>query len=140
VAKSNAIPFYNPIDISHFVKITSKKTVVMGYNTYLSLGDKFPLKNRRNIVLTRKLIEGVETIRSISAIINISKKCDVVVIGGKQLYESIMDNFDEVYITRFNNYFDCDMLIDDAQIYQKYTQTPLYSDDKIKIIKFYNKK
>lgn len=63
VGNNNQLPRHYSQDLQHFKKITSGHIVVMGYNTFLSIGK--PLPNRRNIVLSKEPIEGIETFTSI---------------------------------------------------------------------------
>lgn len=63
VGNNNQLPRHYSQDLQHFKKITSGHVVVMGYNTFLSIGK--PLPNRRNIILSRTPVEGVETYASI---------------------------------------------------------------------------
>ena len=45
-----------PEDLKYFKNVTNGHTIVMGYNTYMSLPVR-PLPNRKNIVLTTKNIK-----------------------------------------------------------------------------------
>ena len=63
VGNNNQLPRHYSQDLQHFKKITSGHIVVMGYNTFLSIGK--PLPNRRNIILSKTLVEGVESYASI---------------------------------------------------------------------------
>ena len=52
IGKDGKLPWHLPLnDICHFKNITEGNTVVMGRQTYLSIGK--PLPNRKNIVMTR---------------------------------------------------------------------------------------
>ncbi len=63
IGNKNALPWHYSEDLKHFKNITTGHVIVMGSNTYLSIGR--PLPNRRNIVLTKTSIEGVEHYSSI---------------------------------------------------------------------------
>ncbi|MEI8008007.1 MAG: dihydrofolate reductase [bacterium] len=65
VGKDNKLPRHYSADLQHFKKVTSGHIVVMGYNTFLSIGRALP--NRRNIILSQQPVEGVETYDSIEA-------------------------------------------------------------------------
>lgn len=58
IGKDNQLPWHYPEDLKYFRAKTLGHTVVMGRNTFLSLGK--PLPKRRNIVLTSNPITGVE--------------------------------------------------------------------------------
>lgn len=63
VGNNNQLPRHYSQDLQHFKKVTSGHIVVMGYNTFLSIGK--PLPNRRNIILSKTPVEGLETYTSI---------------------------------------------------------------------------
>lgn len=63
VGINNQLPRHYSQDLQHFKAVTSGHVVVMGYNTFLSIGKLLP--NRRNIVLSKTPVEGVETYASI---------------------------------------------------------------------------
>lgn len=60
IGRDNTLPWHVPADLRNFRKLTTGGTVVMGSATYRAIGR--PLSNRRNIVLTRTPIEGIECI------------------------------------------------------------------------------
>ena len=55
IGNKNKLPWHLPADLAHFKKLTAGHPVIMGKNTFLSLGK--PLPNRTNIVLAE---EGYE--------------------------------------------------------------------------------
>jgi hypothetical protein len=55
VGNKNQLPRHYSQDLQHFKKVTTGHIVVMGYNTFLSIGK--PLPNRRNIILSRTPVE-----------------------------------------------------------------------------------
>ena len=55
IGKNNQLLWHIPEDLKNFKKITTGKTVIMGKNTYESIGK--PLPNRVNIVLSRNFLE-----------------------------------------------------------------------------------
>lgn len=89
----NGLPWRIPSDLKHFKKMTEGCSVIMGYNTMLSLGK--PLPDRKNYVLTRfkelNLPEGfigvqmVQGLRDFMAIVG--GRENLWVIGGAKTYE-----------------------------------------------------
>ncbi|MEM7039304.1 MAG: dihydrofolate reductase, partial [Bacteroidota bacterium] len=66
IGKDNDLPWRLPADLRHFRKVTTGHTVIMGRKTHESIG--FPLKKRRNVVLSRQeglTIEGCEVFGSL---------------------------------------------------------------------------
>ena len=71
IGSKNGLPWHIPEDMKRFKEFTTGSIVVMGRNTYLSLPDRFrPLPHRRNIVITRSTIDGVESYSSIETFIS----------------------------------------------------------------------
>lgn len=68
IGKDNDMPWHLSADLKHFKHLTSGHPVIMGKNTYLSLGR--PLPKRTNIVVTRQTtpIEGVTLVNGVNAL------------------------------------------------------------------------
>lgn len=98
IGKNNKLLWHIPEDLKKFKKITLGKTVVMGKNTYESIGK--PLPNRYNIVLTKNLKsfpnncnEKLEICDNFSKIVEKYKNSDeeVFIIGGAQVYKKTLE-------------------------------------------------
>lgn len=107
IGKDNNLLFHIPQDMKFFKDMTTNHTVLMGYNTYLSLGSK-PLPNRKNIVLADryKKIELHENLIVTEDMNGIISECigngeEIWVIGGAYVYNTTisMEMVNEVYIT-----------------------------------------
>ena len=61
IGKKNKLLWHIPEDLKNFKKITTGKTVIMGRNTYKSIGRALP--NRTNIVLSRNFLETDEKVK-----------------------------------------------------------------------------
>lgn len=114
IGKDNKLLYHIPNDIDNFKRFTDGNTVIMGMNTYLSLPNQKPLKNRVNIVITpnTKLCTekfgdtSVHFVNSINGAITLMrhlniKNEDVFVIGGSYTFHSFLDEnlISEAYIT-----------------------------------------
>jgi dihydrofolate reductase len=101
---TNNIPWDIKEDMRHFRNMTSGKTVVMGTNTYNSIGK--PLPKRKNILITSKpapysLIDGLHCCASLPEAIDTNE--DVILIGGQGIYKEGMDlGPDTLYVTIVN--------------------------------------
>lgn len=99
-----------PQDMARFYKLTTGHTVVMGYNTYKSMGR--PLPNRMNFVVSRKAANMPEfwkdgrvsfhsdlhtLLQRLKHTGDKDKK--VFIIGGEQVYNSAMPFVDEILLT-----------------------------------------
>ena len=91
------IPWRHPGDQRRFKRLTVGTTVVMGRKTWESLPKK-PLPDRRNIVLTRTPIAGVECFPDLGSALA-SVEGDVWVIGGARAYEEAMRHADVIDVT-----------------------------------------
>ena len=100
IGKNNDLLFKMKEDMKFFRESTTGHVVVMGYNTWLSLGEK-PLPNRTNIVLYDEDIEGVIVSNDIKKVIEEYKDEDIYIIGGAFVYNQAleMDIVDEILIT-----------------------------------------
>lgn len=107
IGKDNNLLFHIPQDMKFFKDMTTNHTVLMGYNTYLSLGSK-PLPNRKNIVLADryKKIEPHENLIVTEDMNTTIGECigngeEIWVIGGAYVYNTTisMEMLNEVYVT-----------------------------------------
>lgn len=95
----------NRADMRRFVELTRGGTVVMGRTTFESLPSG-PLKGRRNIVLTRDRgyrAEGVELASGVEEALSLVAGDDaerVWLIGGEQLYRSMLGCCQRAYVTK----------------------------------------
>jgi dihydrofolate reductase len=125
IGGNNRLLWNIPEDLDFFKSITLGHTVVMGRNTFASIGYK-PLHKRLNIVVSKTYrMNGDDTknlriIRDINGDVN--KLCDlamgdVFIIGGKSLYEKFIYLCSVVYITWVDKVVDGgDTFIDDVVI------------------------
>lgn len=105
IGKDGKLLFSLPSDMRRFRALTSYMTVIMGRKTLASFPGGKPLKNRRNIVLTRSgaAVEGAEAARSVEealALIRDEKPDEVYLIGGESVYRAMLPYCDKVYLTR----------------------------------------
>lgn len=97
------LPWHLPADLKRFKQLTTGHAIIMGKRTLESLPNG-PLPNRKNIVLTSLLTEGVVEgyfeVDSVEDAIEISSGQDqVFVIGGSSIYNQFMEYADSMYLT-----------------------------------------
>ncbi|MCB9802828.1 dihydrofolate reductase [Candidatus Nomurabacteria bacterium] len=115
-----------PEDLAHFKKITSGHPVIMGQNTFLSIGKALP--NRLNIILSKDLnfkAKDCEVFNDLERALEFAKSQDddeIFFIGGASIYKQAIEIVDKLYLT-----------IIDAE-YQVDTWFPDYEQD-FKIIR-----
>lgn len=132
IGKNNEIGLNNHLlwdlkeDLKFFKKVTQHHKVVMGLNTYLSIGKALP--NRENIVLSDKDIElqNVKVYNNITDMINkeINTEEEVFVIGGSSLYNYFYPLADRMYLTLIDDTKDADTYFPKID-YSKWTTTVL---------------
>ena len=107
IGAGNALLWHLPDDFQWFIKHTKGKSIVMGRKTMESLGR--PLKNRRNLVLTRReepLPEGFEAMSSWEAVFQaVEGEAELMVIGGAEIYAQALNQAHAVYLTEVNAEF-----------------------------------
>ena len=94
----------NREDMRHFVACTTGHPVIMGRRTLESFPGGRPLKNRRNVVLTRDpsfLPEGVEIAHSLDeALAAVASEDEAWVIGGDQISRQLLPHCERAVVTR----------------------------------------
>lgn len=114
IGKDNRLLVSIPQDMKFFRETTTGKVVVMGRKTLESFPGGQPLKNRRNIVLTRNpgySVKGAEVVRSAEELLKLlegSPLEDVYVIGGGEVYRLLLPYCDTVYVTKIDFAYQAD--------------------------------
>ena len=94
----------NRDDMRHFVECTTGHAVLMGRRTLESFPGGRPLRNRRNVVLTRDPSfsrEGVEVVHTLEgALAAVSEEEEAWVIGGGEVYRQLLPRCTRVVVTR----------------------------------------
>lgn len=111
IGRDNQLPWHIPEDLAYFKKHTIGKGIVMGRNTFESIGR--PLPKRRNIVVTRNKdlqIEGADVVHSLDTAVRLAEEFheEVMIIGGEQIFRSILPQADRLYITLIHEEFEGD--------------------------------
>jgi dihydrofolate reductase len=112
IGKANNLPWHLPADLKHFRQLTTGHAIVMGKRTFESL-PKGALPNRKNIVLTSVMSEGVnegyfEADSLEDAVYLCEHEEKVFIIGGATVYKQSINKVDTMYITWIHNDFSAD--------------------------------
>jgi dihydrofolate reductase len=111
IGKNNDLLFHLPNDLKRFKQITTGHPVIMGRNTLLSL-PRWPLPNRRNIVITDKKDDhftGCEIVFSVDEAVELVKnEKEAFVIGGGSVYRQFFPLAGRLYLTVVNKVFEAD--------------------------------
>lgn len=118
IGKNNELLFHIKEDMKYFRETTTGNVVVMGRKTLDSLPGGRPLKNRINIVLTRDCAferDGVTAVHSVGELLDEIKKynSETFVIGGGEIYNTLLPHCKRAYITRINADKDADTFLPD---------------------------
>ena len=119
IGKNNQLLCHLPADLKYFKNLTTGHAILMGRNTYDSIGK--PLPNRINIIISKKTktIEGCTVFSSIEEGIAYAKstnETELFIIGGDSIYKQSLQLSDTIYLTRIHHNFDADAffpLLDD---------------------------
>ena len=113
IGKGDQLPWRHPEDLLWFKQQTIDKPILMGRTTYEGLGR--PLPNRPNIVLSRSdtnLVGDVARVQSYDDAYLLADTLgydDLMIIGGKQVYESLIDHADCIYVTVIDHDYNGDV-------------------------------
>lgn len=107
IGLDNGLPWRISGDLQFFKRITLGKPIVMGRKTFESIGR--PLPGRENIVISRNTAwraGGVTVAASLPQALTLaqngaatSEACEVMVIGGAQIYAQAMALAQRLYLT-----------------------------------------
>ncbi len=104
IGKNNELGYKNnllwnlPNDLKFFKQTTTSKKIVMGHNTFLSIGR--PLPNRENIVITRDKFDNV-TIMTFDEVLDnyLNSEEEIFIIGGGKIYSLFLEYANKLYLT-----------------------------------------
>jgi len=119
IGKNQCIPWKNKDDMQLFKTLTINNVVIMGHNTYKSMGSK-PLHDRINIVVSSStqsdcsaidnnrstVLKFVTSVHDALEYAKLFNNKIIFVIGGQSIYEQI--DADITILTRLDRSYDCD--------------------------------
>lgn len=113
IGKDNEIPWYLPADLAYFKKTTLGHVVIMGRNSFISIGR--PLPKRTNIIITRDpfyVTSCCPVAHSIEEALKIAYnegEKEAFIIGGGQIFSQSVDLWDRLYLTEVHTVLDGDV-------------------------------
>ena len=114
---------YLPADLRRFQALTTGHPVILGRKTLATFPGGRPLKNRRNLILSRDPAfapEGAEVFRSLEAL-RAAAPADSFVIGGASVYAALLDGCDTAYITKIGKAWEGADAFFPAQFLRRYS-------------------
>jgi dihydrofolate reductase len=136
LGKDNDLIWHLPADLKRFKKVTTGHYILMGRNTYESIGR--PLPNRTTIIITRNknyFKEGCLIANSLEQAIEMAKPAaQIFIIGGAQIYkETIAKNVAvQLDITLVHHSFEADVFFPeiDPKIWEEVAREDYKADEK----------
>ncbi|MGA2418163.1 MAG: dihydrofolate reductase [Candidatus Staskawiczbacteria bacterium] len=106
IGNKNTLPWHMPADFKYFKEATLGKTIVIGLNTFKSIGEK-ALPKRKNIILNndQKYIppEGCFVAHSIEELLKMTKnEPEVMICGGASVYKQFLPLAQRLYLTEIH--------------------------------------
>jgi dihydrofolate reductase len=104
IGKDNKLPWHLPADLKYFKTLTTNHCIIMGRNTFESIGKALP--NRVNIVLSQDAnykndqVVVRNNLQDAFEYCNRWQQAEVFIIGGAKVYEQAIANADSIYLTR----------------------------------------
>lgn len=137
LGKDNDLIWHLPADLKRFKKVTTGHTIIMGRNTFESIGK--PLPNRRSVIITRNKNyqqEGCEIVHSLEEAIQLVQNEQAFIIGGAQIYKESLEKglADQLDITKVHSSFDADVYFPtiDETIWKEFSKEDFDADEKNK--------
>jgi dihydrofolate reductase len=98
---------YIPADLKRFQALTTGHTVILGRKTLATFPGGRPLKNRRNLILSRTpgfSPEGAQVFSGLEELLAAAEE-DAFVIGGESVYRALLPRCDTAYVTKIDAAF-----------------------------------
>ncbi|MEC7636709.1 MAG: dihydrofolate reductase [Pseudomonadota bacterium] len=107
IGVANQLPWHLPEDLKHFKKHTINKPIIMGRNTFDSIGRALP--ERDNIVLSRAqqlshdqiflANNKSDALRMAEDFAKSRGSEEIMIVGGEQIYRMFFDDVSRIYVT-----------------------------------------
>ena len=106
---------YLSADLKRFQALTTGHAVILGRKTLSTFPGGRPLKNRRNLILSRNAAfapEGAEVFSGMEDLLKAAPP-DAFVIGGESVYKALLPYCDKAYITKIDRAWPADAFFPD---------------------------
>lgn len=138
LGKGNDLIWHLPADLKRFKEVTTGHHILMGRNTFESIGK--PLPNRTTVIITRDKTytqEGCLVASSIDEALELAKHdAKIFIIGGAQIYKQVIENTKvaRLDITHVHESFDADVFFPEiaSNIWQEVAREDYKADAKNK--------
>lgn len=134
LGKDNDLIWHLSADLKRFKQVTTGHHIIMGRNTYESIGK--PLPNRTSVIITRNTdykAEGCIVVNSLAAALEVAKNDDnAFIIGGAQIYNEAIQQVDCLDICEVHESFEADVFFPtiDNKVWKETSRTRYSKDEK----------
>lgn len=123
IGKNNDLIWYLPADLKYFKATTTGHNIIMGRNTFESIGGGRLLPNRITTIITRNknitVPEGALVAHSLEqALFQITNETEIFICGGAQIYELALPKATKLYLTKVHADFDGDTFFPEIDLLQ----------------------
>ena len=136
LGKDNQLIWHLSADLKRFKRLTTGHHIIMGRNTFESIGK--PLPNRITIIITRNKNykqENCIVVHSLNEALKVVKNdATPFIIGGAQIYKQAINVVDKLDITFVHHNFDADVFFPkiDLKIWKETSRIDYKADEKNK--------
>jgi dihydrofolate reductase len=144
IGTDNTIPWHYSEDFKRFKRLTLNSIIIMGRKTWESIGRK-ALPKRRNIVISRSVVDNTEHYASIKAALADCEGSprDIWFIGGGQIYADALPHCTHLDITTVPDHIEpADAVLFpeiDQRVWSAGKSTPLAADPRLSVQRFLRK-
>lgn len=123
IGKNNGLLWNIKEDLRHFKELTTGHTIIMGENTYHSIGR--PLPNRTTVVVTLNQhleLPGCFVVHSIEEALAVAKreeKEEIFVVGGASIYKQFLPMIERLYLTLVSGTHEADTYFPDYSDFKR---------------------
>lgn len=107
IGYQNQLPWHLSADLKHFKNITMGHPIIMGRNTYESIGK--PLPGRQNIVITRRPLQAPDEVCVVdsleAALAKVQHEPEAFITGGQQIFQQSLPIIQKLYLTQIEHEF-----------------------------------
>lgn len=107
IGSDKGMPWIIPEDLAYFKNVTLGHTIVMGGNTFRTLGKTLP--QRENLVLSRNLkktgtpdLKVFSSFEELLSYLKQKKANKIFIIGGEKIFRQFLNHTDTLYLTFIN--------------------------------------
>ena len=112
IGKDGEQLIYIPEDLKRFKSFTTGNAIILGRKTMATFPGSKPLKNRRNLILSRNpdfKPEGAEVFPDLESLMaQVTDPDNTYVVGGAMVYNTMIGQCDKAYVTKIDAEYPAD--------------------------------